>query len=81
MRRECIEELIRGNREIVFRYHDKLYSIAYYNDNREKYISVGEYNGCFVDVKNAGELLKVKIGNKTLEEVFSSLPDSAFDIS
>lgn len=30
-----MEELIKGNREIVFRYHDKLFSIAYYNDNRE----------------------------------------------
>lgn len=79
-RKECIEELIKGNREAVFRYHDKLFSIAYYNDNRAKYISIGEYNGRFVDVKNASELLKVKIRNRTLEKIFSSLPDSAFDI-
>ncbi len=80
MKRECIEELINGNHEIIFLYKNKKYSICYYNDNREKYISVGEYNGKFVDVKNANELFKVKIGKLTLEEIFSLLPDSAFDI-
>lgn len=80
MRRECIEELINGNREIIFRYHNQRYSIGYYNDNREKYISVGEYNGDFIDVKNANEVFNLKIGNRTLEDIFSSLPDSAFDI-
>ena len=80
MRRECIEELINGNREIIFRYRNKKYSIAYYNDDRKKYISIGEYSGNFVDVKNVDELLKLKIGKLTLEQIFKSLPDSAFDI-
>lgn len=80
MRRECIEELINGNRDIIFVYHHKKYSISYYNDNREKYISVGEYNGKYIDVKDSGELFKIKIGDRTLEEIFASLPDSAFDI-
>lgn len=40
MKTECIEVLINENREIEFAYKGNRYSIAYYNDNREKYISV-----------------------------------------
>ncbi len=81
MRAECIEELIHGKREIEFIYHNHRYSITYYNDNREKYISVCEYGYKPIDVKSADELLKLHIGRKTLEQIFSSLPDSSFDIS
>lgn len=80
MRPECIEELINGNREIIFKYHGNKYSIVYYNDHREKYISVGKFYGKYVDVRNANEVLKLKIGNLTLEQIFAKLPDSAFDI-
>lgn len=80
MKAECIESLIECNREIEFTYKGKRYSITYYNDKREKYISVGEFYGKFVDVKNSSEVLKLKIGNLTLEQIFAKLPDSAFDI-
>lgn len=80
MRAECIEELIRGRRDIEFIYNNHRYSITYYNDNREKYISVCEYGHDPVDVKSAYELLKLHIGRKTLEQIFSSLPDSSFSI-
>ena len=80
MKRECIEELIRGNREIEFKFCGKRYSITYYNDNREKYISVGEFYGKTIDVKNADEVLKLKINGYSLEKIFAALPDSAFDI-
>ncbi len=80
MRAECIEELIRGRRDIEFIYNNHRYSITYYNDNREKYISVCEYGYDPVDVKSAYELLKLHIGKKTLEQIFSSLPDSCFCI-
>lgn len=81
MRAECIEELIRGEREIEFVYNNNRYSITYYNDNREKYISLCKYGHNPIDVKCADELLKLHIGRKTLEQIFSSLPDSSFDIS
>lgn len=81
MRAECIEELIRGQREIEFIYHNHRYSITYYNDKREKYISVCEYGHKPVDVKSANEVIKLHIGKKTLQEIFASLPDSSFDIS
>ena len=80
MKKEAIEELINGFREIEFRYHGKKYSITYYNDNRKKYISIGEYYGKFIDVNNVAELLKIRIGNRTLEQIFAALPDSAIDI-
>jgi len=81
MRTECIEELIHGKREIEFVYNHRRYSITYYNDNREKYISVCEYGHTPIDVKSSSEVLKIYIGKKTLAQIFSSLPDSSFDIS
>ena len=80
MRRECIEELINGNREIEFKYHGRWYSITYYNDNREKYISVCEFYNKPTDVRNVEELFNLYIGNHSLKEIFEALPDSAFNI-
>ncbi len=80
MRAECIESLVEGNREIEFTYQDKKYSITYYNDNRKNYISFCEFYKTPEDVSNVRELLKILIDGKTLEQVFSELPDSAFDI-
>lgn len=80
MKRECIEELINANREIEFTYRGRRYSIVYYNDDREKYISFGEFYKTPIDVANPAEIFKIRIGSRTLEEIFDSLPDSAFDI-
>lgn len=80
MKVECIESLIDCNRESGFTYRNKSYSITYYNDGREKKISVCEAHKNPIDVKNSSELLKLRIGKCTLEQIFSALPDSAFDI-
>lgn len=80
MKAECIECLIACNREIEFTYKNNRYSITYYNDHREKYISVCKFYEEPVDVRNSSEVLKLKIGRVTLEKIFASLPDSAFDI-
>ena len=80
MKSECIEALIECKREIEFSYKNHRYSITYYNDNREKYISVCKFYDKPVDVKSSSEVLKMKIGGVTLEKIFANLPDSAFDI-
>ncbi len=80
MRAECIESLIVCNREIEFTYKGKRFSITYYNDKREKYISFCQFYQKPIDVRNSCELLNLKIGKLTLEKIFASLPDSAFDI-
>lgn len=80
MKMEYIQELINNNREIEFDFNENRYSITYYNDNREKYISFYKFYNEPIDVKNAGELFKLKIGNQTLEQIFKSLKDSSFDI-
>ena len=80
MKRECIEELIKAGREIEFSYKGKRYSITYYNDDREKSISVCEFYCPPTDVKTVEEVLKLTVGGITLERIFDSLPDSAFDI-
>lgn len=80
MKMEYIQELINNNREIEFTFNNNHYSITYYNDNREKYISFYKFYNEPIDVKNAGELFKLKIGNQTLEQIFKSLKDSSFYI-
>ncbi len=80
MRPECIDSLIICNREIEFAYKDKMYSITYWNDKRKDYISFCEFFKEPTDVCDANQLLKIKIDGKTLEEIFSMLPDSAFII-
>lgn len=80
MKAECIESLINENREIEFTFRGNRYSVTYYNDNREKYISVCKFYDKPVDVKNADELLKLRIGKFTLKQILEALPDSAFDI-
>ncbi len=80
MRRECIELLVTGTREIEFTYLNKEYSITYYNDNRKNNISFCEAYQIPTDVPDVNELLKIKLGDKTLEQVFAEIPDSDFDI-
>lgn len=80
MKRECLELLIDAGREIEFTYHGTKYSITYYNDDREKHISVCEFYHKPIDVSSASEALKLKIGKHTLEEIFATLPDNAIDI-
>ncbi len=80
MKRECLELLIQTGREIEFTYHRSKYSITYYNDDRKNYISVCRFYHKPVDVSSVDELLKLKIGRLTIEQVFSLLPDSAIDI-
>ena len=80
MNRESIEELIKARREIEFTFRGTRYSITYYNDDREKAISVCEFYQKPIDVRDADEVLKLKIGRHTLEKIFAALPDSAFDI-
>jgi hypothetical protein len=80
MKAECIESLIACNREIEFTYKGCQYSITYYNDKRENYISVCLANQEPVDVRNSNEVLNLSIGGVKLEKIFADLPDSAFNI-
>lgn len=80
MKRECIEELIKARREIEFEFRGQRYSITYYNDDREKPISFCRFYEKPIDVRNANEVLEIKIGPYRLEQIFAALPDSAFDI-
>ena len=80
MKRECIEALIDTNREIEFDYRGRRYSITYYDDKRKNYISFCEFYKTPIDVATAEQLLKIRIGSRTLEDIFKKLPDLAFDI-
>lgn len=77
---QYIQQLINNDRKIEFDFNENRYSITYYNDNMEKYISFCKFSNEPIDVKNAEELFKLKIGNQTLEQIFKSLKDSSFDI-
>lgn len=80
MKMEYIQELINNDREIEFTFNNNHYSITYYNDNREKYISFCKFYNEPIDAKNVEELFKLKIEDQTLEQIFKSLKDSSFDI-
>ena len=80
MKINYIQELINNDRKIEFDFNGNRYSITYYNDNREKYISFYKFYSEPIDVKNAEELFKLKIGDQTLEQIPKSLSDSSFDI-
>ena len=80
MKMEYIQELINNDREIEFTFNNNHYSITYYNDNREKYISFYKFYNEPIDAKNVEELFKLKIEDQTLEQIFKSLKDSSFDI-
>ncbi len=67
---ECIESLVICNREIEFEYNNKRYSITYYYDNQDKYISFCEFYKEPIDVRNTRELLCLKIGDATLAKIF-----------
>ena len=82
MRAECIDLLVSTGREIEFEYNNKRYSVTYYRDreNNKRMISFCEFYQEPTDVKTVDELLAIKIDGITLEDVFSKLPDDAFDI-
>lgn len=81
MRRECVEELINGNREIEFRYQGKRYSITYFEKDSKHCVSFCEFFKEPIEfVECPYDVLDAKIGNKTLEQIFAKLPDSAFNI-
>ena len=63
MRAECIQELIRGNREIEFRYRGSRYTIVGF-DKDGKMIAACKAYGKVVEVSDVSELLKLKIGNR-----------------
>ena len=80
MKIECIECLVDCNREIEFSYKNKRYSVTYNGKGQERAIYFCEFYKDPAEVKTASELLKLKIGAKTLDTIFSELPDSAFYI-
>ena len=80
MKVECAESLMDCNREIEFNYFDKRYSITYYEENGKRTISFCEFYKEPTHVRTADEALQLKIGSKTLMEIFAGLPDSVFDI-
>ncbi len=80
MRTERIKELVGDGREIEFDCKDKRYSIVHFDENGKSWISFCEFYQEPIDVLSPDELFKIKVGSLTLEEIFSNLPDSAFDI-
>lgn len=80
MKLECVELLTQAGREIEFIYKRKRYSITYFYENEKRYISFCEFYCEPIDVESVRELLKINIKNRTLEEILSTLKDTAIDI-
>ena len=80
MRKECIELLTDGNREIEFAYNNKRYSITYFRENGKKKISFCEFYQEPTDVDTCSELLRIMVDGDTLGNILAKVPDSAFII-
>ena len=71
---EIFRDYIDTGREIEFTYDKKEYSITYYNDNRVNYISFCEFYKEPINVQTSSEVLKLKIGSFTLENIQTLAP-------
>lgn len=75
MSKEQLREYIATGREIEFTYKNKEYSITYYNDKREKYISFCEAYEELLDVSSADELLASTYKGMSVKDVIESLTE------
>ena len=75
MNKEELQELIDEGREIEFIYKGIKYSITYYYDSRENFISFCEFFKEPIDVSSVDELLEIVIDGERLEEILNSLTD------
>ncbi len=80
MTKEELKTYIEDGREIEFTYEKKRYSITYYNDDREKYISVCEFYKDPVDVANVDELFLVILNNKSVGEMLLSIEEDEYSL-
>lgn len=75
MTKEQLKEYISTGREIEFTYKSKEYSITYYNDKRDKYISFCEFHKDILDVSSADELLASTYKGMSVKDVIESLTE------
>jgi len=80
MTKETLKQLIETGREIEFTYNNKNYSITYYNDKRENYISFCEFYKETTDVKSFEDLCLVSRENVTVIDMLNSLNDNDISI-
>lgn len=79
MTKEELNVLINSGREIEFEYMKKMYSITYYNDKRERYISFCEFDKETTDVADVEELCNVERYGIKVIDMLNSIGDE--DIS
>lgn len=80
MKLEYLKKLIETGREIEFYYLDKKYSITYYNDNRENYISFCEFYKDPFDVPSYEDLINLNIDSMPLSSIWEQLEEKNIDI-
>lgn len=77
---DLLKDYINTGREIEFEFKSKKYSITYYNDSRKNYISFCEFYNTPVDVSTFEDLIKIKIENESLAEIWSNLNENEIDV-
>lgn len=80
MTKEQLRLLVETGREIEFDYMGKQYSITYYSDNREDYISFCEFYEETLDVKDVDALWNSTYKNMNVGEMLSSLTEKDMDV-
>ena len=66
--------------DIEFLYNGKKYSITYYEDDRDDYISFCEFYKTPKDVKNFEKLCDIKVNGVSLLQIIESLPEDNISI-
>lgn len=80
MTKKQLEYYVDNYFDIEFDYKGKRYSITYYEDDREDYISFCEFYKEPTDVKNFDELCNIKVKGISILDIIESLPDSSITI-
>lgn len=75
MTKNELTELVNQGREIEFTFKSKKYSITYYNDDREKYISFCEFYQEILDVATVNELWHSTYKGIKVQEIIRNLKD------
>lgn len=80
MTKQQLKSLVEAGREIEFDYKGKQYSITYYSDDREDYISFCEFYKETLDVKDVETLWNSTYMDMNVGEILSSLTEKDVDI-
>jgi hypothetical protein len=77
---EQLGKIISTGREIEFTYQDKNYSLTYFRNNGEKWLSFCEFYKDTLDVSDVDSLLKSTYHGIKVSDIFESLGENDYSL-